>query len=942
MAPFLSFRSAADAPVFFIDALMNRREFLLCTGTAAAGGLVLGALGGGTRALAATAGAQGTASGRSVSIVCDPRDPIASAPPSRWAAEQLRQALAQRGIAVRRCDRLDEAGPADLCVIAVGAVSSAVRDAGVGAPTEPEALALAPGRLGGRDILLAAGGDVRGLVYALTELADAVALGEDPQTVLRPARVVIERPANAVRSVMRMAISEVEDKPWFNDRDFWRRYLSLLVTQRFNRFNLALGLGYDRPNNLHDTYFYFAYPFLVAVPGYDVHATNLPAAERDRNLEMLRFISDEAAARGLQFQLGLWTHAYRWIDSPNANHVIEGLTTGTQAPYCRAALAIVLQECPNITGVTFRIHGESGVAEGSYNLWKTVFDGCVRSGRRVEIDMHAKGMDQPTMDAALGTGLPVVISPKYWAEHLGLPYHQAAIRASELPVRERGSGPYAQSDGARSFLRYGYGDLLREDRQYGIVHRVWPGTQKVLLSGDPTFAAAYGRAMSFCGSRGCEIFDPLSFKGREGSSVSGNGDRAGYADATLRPAGGDIEKFAYTYRLWGRTLYQPDGAPQTWQRELRHDYGAAAEPAGRALAHASRVLPLLTTASAPAASNYAYWPEMGVNMSLFDNPRPKPYEETKSPSRFGHASPLDPQLFLCPDEYAERLVKGETNSKYSPIEVAQWLEDLAQVAEESLAAADKTTTDRQAPVYRRLAVDVRAQLGLGRFYARKLRAAVLLALHERTGDRTALDEAIQCYRSARAAWVTVAEATTGVYVKDLTYGESWWQRGHWADRLPSIDQDIALLEKRSTDPAATTTASATTAKPVSVLVQEVLGEPQRPASGVIHTPPPSFRRGEPVSLVLALAPGVPVPAAVQLHYRHPHQAEAWRAEPMPRDTTTDSYRAEIPGDYADSPYPLTYYFEVTHASGAASLHPGLGMHLCDQPYYVLRSEQKPA
>src|ERR1019366_9056837 len=138
-----------------------------------------------------------------------------------------------------------------------------------------------------------------------TELADAVAKGNEPQSVLQPARAVIERPANPVRTVMRMVVTEVEDKPWFNDREFWRRYLSLLVTQRFNRFNLAFGLGYDRVNNVTDTYFYFAYPFLLSVPGYDVRATNVSPAERDQNLAMLRFISDEAAARGLLFQLGV-------------------------------------------------------------------------------------------------------------------------------------------------------------------------------------------------------------------------------------------------------------------------------------------------------------------------------------------------------------------------------------------------------------------------------------------------------------------------------------------------------------------------------------------------------------------------------------------------------------------------------------------------------------
>ena len=133
----------------------------------------------------------------------------------------------------------------------------------------------------------------------------------------------------------------------------------MLVSQRFNRFNLSFGLGYDFPNKLLDTYLYFAYPFLLKVPAYDVRASNLADAERDRNLEMLRFVSDEAALRGLDFQLGLWTHAYVWNNSPHANHVISGLTPQTQAPYCRDALALLLRECPAISGVTFRCMGKA-------------------------------------------------------------------------------------------------------------------------------------------------------------------------------------------------------------------------------------------------------------------------------------------------------------------------------------------------------------------------------------------------------------------------------------------------------------------------------------------------------------------------------------------------------------------------------------------------------
>ena len=83
-------------------------------------------------------------------------------------------------------------------------------------------------------------------------------------------------------------------------------------------------------------------------------------------------------------------------------------------------------------------------------------------------------------------------------EHMGLPYHQAGIRPVELPRPSRADqGFFSRSSGSRSFLRYGYGDLLAEDRRFDVVHRMWPGTQRMLLWGDPLFASAYGRTSSF-------------------------------------------------------------------------------------------------------------------------------------------------------------------------------------------------------------------------------------------------------------------------------------------------------------------------------------------------------------------------------------------------------------------------------------------------------------
>ena len=94
-----------------------------------------------------------------------------------------------------------------------------------------------------------------------------------------------------------------------------------------------------------------------------------------------------------------------------AYHHIDGLTPQTHAPYCRDALAMLLKTCPEIQGLTMRVHGESGIPEGSYPFWKTVFEAISGCGRKIEIDMHAKGVTQTMIDIAVNTGMPVTIEP---------------------------------------------------------------------------------------------------------------------------------------------------------------------------------------------------------------------------------------------------------------------------------------------------------------------------------------------------------------------------------------------------------------------------------------------------------------------------------------------------------------------------------------------------
>jgi len=692
------------------------------------------------------------------------------------------------------------------------------------------------------------------------------------------------RPANAVRSMMRLFVSDVEDKPWFNDREMWPRYLAMLAENRFSRFNLSFGIGFDFLRNVEDAYGLFAYPFFLDVPGYKVRAKGLQDAERDRNLEMLRFISDRTRQAGLEFQLGIWMHGYIWENSPHPNYTIEGLNAENHGPYCREALGALLRACPAVSGVTLRIHGESGVAEGSYDFWRTVFDGVKLAGRKVEMDLHAKGIDQKMIDLALATGNRVTVSPKFWAEHLGMPYHQADIREPERPRPERmgpggGSGLMALSAGSRSFTRYGYADLMREDRKFDILWRIWPGTQRILKWADPVFAAGCSRAFQFCGSAGVEVMEPLSFKGRRGSGIAGS--RTGL----VKPPRWDWEKFGDTYRVWGAKLYDP-------KAEVKVD---------PALAAASRILPIVTTAHMPSAANNNYWPEIYTNHSMV-NPNGHHYSDSPAPKVFGNVTPLDPQLFARISDFAAALLKGERDGKYSPVEVAQWLEDLA-----AKAAGSKD-------------VDVELQAGLGRFFAAKFRAGVLYHLHEATGDRAALEEAIKAYRAARASWAAVADRAKGVYVPDITVGEQKWLRGHWADRLPAIDADIALLEKRLPD------AKASDHPRLKAAMAEALGRPRRTSIAARHTPPARFTPKQP--LVLKAQADA---ASGRLFYRHVNQAERWVS------TELKDGAATIPASYTDSPYPLQYYFEFRTSPEQAALYPGFAADLANQPYFVVRA-----
>jgi hypothetical protein len=422
------------------------------------------------------------------------------------------------------------------------------------------------------------------------------------------------------------------------------------------------------------------------------------------------------------------------------------------------------------------------------------------------------------------------------------------------------------------------------------------------------------------------LSEPLHFKGRRGSGLPGG--RCAYADASLNPAR-DFDKYRYFYRLWGRLGYNPDASPAVWRRELRREFGAAAGAIERALAPVGRVLPLITTAHAPSADCTRYWPEIYTNIPIEETKVPRVRYDMHDPKLFGNVTPLDPQLFQSPDECGTTLLYGPETGQYTPLEVAQWLEQMATEATAALAEA-RTLLDTRAaePEFRRIEEDVLIQSGIAQFFAGKFRAGVLWRVHMFSGNRDAGQAAIAQLTAARNAWATMAQRAAGIYRERITYGDAQIS-GHWLDRLPAIDAEVAEL-KRAFE-ANQYSADQLHADSSARAVREATAAPARPSIRVDHATPARFQAGQPLPLTLTTPDGRVT--RMRLHYRHVNHAEYWESQELIRDG--GQFRGEIPASYTAGRFPLQYYFELFTANAGTTMHPPLAADLANTPYYVV-------
>ncbi len=600
----------------------------------------------------------------------------------------------------------------------------------VSAEDRPESYRILPGSI--------SGGDLRGLMYGMFEAADQIR---------QYGRLIQARgePATPIRGIRYFVHNADLEKSWYFSHEYWTAFFQMLARNRFNRFNLVFA---------HQTeYLAPPYPFWVTVDEFpEVKARGVSVAERERNLDMLRFISQTAAEYAIDFTLGIWEHNIQAGMTPS----VDGLTSENIGPYSYAALKKVLARCPAVRSVQMRTNSESGIPSERqvdfYSKW--IYRALSEGGRRVVLDLRGWAMQPEMLKAATGAGVPVRLSSKYWAEDLGRPYQPA-----------------------ETFPGYSYLNFLDKPRAYDFYWELWGlGSNRLLLWGDPDYVRRAVPTFALSGSSGFEIDPPLAQKGF--------GNRPGEWSVFAPDQKNRIfwrhefERYWLFYLLWGRLSYDPKTSDRVWKAELERRFGPAAGDVLEAYKQSSRVLPEIV-ATHLADPNMYVWPEINPG-GLIDA-----YKEVR---------PSDWRFVATIAEGVENRLEGIASAKQTAAQTAARLRELSAKVEDAIASIRKKLREQTAE-WRSSESDFLVLAHLARYHAQKQIAADQLTWFYRTGDVDGLHSARRELRDAVGTWESLVKLTDRVYPEQMAFGPH--DIGHWKDKLPWVRHDVEVVEERA-------------------------------------------------------------------------------------------------------------------------------------------------
>lgn len=828
---------------------------------------------------------------------------VAEAKPGRATVhglEELRLALKAKGIQVQDAPTV-AAATGDF--IAVTGLPDELSEVSFDSAA-PEALMIRKVNHGQKPLLVIGGSDDRGLMYGLLEVADRVgwSTNSDPFSEVHDTKEKPDCPERAL-SIYTMQRSAFEQR--FFDEKYWARYFDMLARDRFDSFVLIFGFE-------NGGYFAPAYPWFFDVDNFtNVAVPNLTKEQQARNLKALNRLAEMAHDRGLRFNLGLWDQIYRGgVQSGGMTNVdpnvpgpdrVWGLNQTNLFDYSRAALTKFLKVVPNVDGIQFRMHDESGLKPGKeqHEFWQAMFQVVKDQRPALPLTLRAKGLPDDIIDLGLNMGLNVRVATKHWMEQVGLPFHPTHVPAQDQMNR-----------------RAGYADLLKYPQKYKIHWRLFSaGTIRVLLWGDPEFARRFADSTHLYDGDGFEVTEPMDTK-----MASQPHDEKPFD--LIRPQYRyyeyEFERYWHFYQVFGRIGYDPNTPAEIWDREFQKCLGRDAAPVvEQALHEASWILPRINATDFP----YKFFP---MTRGWAEKQRWGDLPEYAKTAEGG-----DTQQFAGIDEEARNILAGIESAKLAPEKNSAWFAKTSRDVLDAVSRARSHGAIAPNSELHSTLVDLEILAHLAGYHSQRILAGVHYQLFKHSHDVKELDEAIQHERLATAEWEGIVKAAGDVYADDLKMGlRSAGLSGSWSDELAALKKGLDALEQERRDFKLADGVAVT-----SIPVRKISADQEAPTLRF------EAITNAPASQPLSITAKVSDPSGVKwvrLRYRSVTQYEDYETLPMKRVGATDEYEATIPAAAVNPKFDFMYFFEVMDNAGNGKIYPDFEK---ETPYVIVKLER---
>ena len=817
--------------------------------------------------------------------------------PARYGIGKLCDAITSRGLQVEALDRVEQANGSHVIVAGLASdqpLAAWITEAGLTLPEQPQSLAVRHIRNGDRHTVVLCGADPVGLMYAALDTAERIRWAADAQHLFAHIRSTSESPCMVDRSVSTYTMQRRWFEQRLDDPSYWEQYFDMLAASRINSYVIIFGYecgGFMAP----------LYPYFFDVEEFpEVELTGITDQQQARNTAALRRVIQLAHERGIRITIGIWDHIYRGgvqgggiagaseLVGKRVPHLVYEVTGENLAAYTKVALKKLLTVFPDIDGIQFRMHWESGLTrEETPRFWHELFAMLHELNPAIRFDLRAKGLPDVVIEDAIDQGLPFRIATKYWMEQLGMPFHPTHIN------------PQNQRD-----RRHGYADLLRYPKRYDVHWRVWSGgTARFLLWADPEYVQRFVESAQIYGGNSFEVNEMLATKML---GEPHDGEPFQLHTPAYRHYDYEFQRYWHYYQVWGRVSYNSQADPEIWQREFVRRFGDRAGPlVMQALHRASHILPRIVAAS----YNYRYfpttrgWAEM---MRLGDLPQ------------YAEGTGTDVEQFQSYQEAARQLLAGERTALRTPQQTSAWFATVARQVLDDVVAAAATGKERKGQAKREFlttTTDLRILAHLAQYHAARMQAAVWYNLYLQSEDEFVLDQCLAAESNAIAAWKRIIAAAGDVYPETLKFGVhrvgfSW----HWKEELARLQEGYEKLKKL---PRQTQLDAATRNR----LLQRIKPSAGKPLSIQVERAT-SATPGQ--DLVIAAAVGSsPQLEWIRLRYRHLTQFEDYQSVEMAWDPQRKRFAAAIPGDFIAPQWDVMYFVEAVDQQGHGRRVPDL-------------------